>query len=344
MASDTQTTPNQRAPQIVIAGAGSIGCFVGGLLAASGRSVTLLGRSRVLDEIRAQGLTLTDYAGLDCHVPASALTLTEEPACLARADLILVSVKSGATPDMARLIAENAPSKASVVSLQNGVENGDLLAAALPDHDVRAGMVAFNVVPSAPGHFHRAVSGDIQIGNGPTRLSGVLSVPALRVIETPDIGAVQWGKLLLNLNNALNALSGLTLHMQLQDRAWRRLMADQMSEALSVLRASGIAVRSTTPLPAALVPYMLRIPTPIFRRLAAPMLTIDPSARASMSYDLMQNRPTEVGALQGKVIALGQQAGVATPLNARIAHLIGEAERQQAGSPNLTVEDIRSAS
>ncbi|MFC3118265.1 2-dehydropantoate 2-reductase N-terminal domain-containing protein [Jhaorihella thermophila] len=67
---------------------------------------------------------------------------------------------------MARLIADHAPPVAVVVSLQNGVENADLLRAALPGRDVRAGMVPFNVVPAGPGRWHRASSGDIVIGAG----------------------------------------------------------------------------------------------------------------------------------------------------------------------------------
>ena len=52
------------AQPIVIAGAGSIGCFVGGLLAASGRDVRLLARPHVIDEIRVHGLNLTGFDGM----------------------------------------------------------------------------------------------------------------------------------------------------------------------------------------------------------------------------------------------------------------------------------------
>lgn len=55
-----------------------------------------------------------------------------------------------------------------------------------------------------------------------------------------NIEAVQWGKLLINLGNAINALSDLPLLTQLQDRAWRQLMADQMAEALRILSTAGI--------------------------------------------------------------------------------------------------------
>lgn len=328
-------------PHIVIAGAGAIGCFTGALLAAAGRRVTLLARPRIIADLRDHGLTATDFAGLERHVPADDLGLSEDPDCLAAAEIVLVTVKSGATQAMATLIARHAPPGAAVVSLQNGIDNIETLTGALPGRDLRAGMVPFNVVPTAPGRYHRATSGDVLIGTGQSDLQPILSVPDLRVSQTGNITAVQWGKLVLNLNNALNALSGLTLQAQLRDRAWRRLMADQMAEALAVLRAAGIAVTSTTPAPSGLIPHILRLPTPLFSRIAAQMLTIDPTARASMSYDLMAHRPTEVGALQGAIIRLGQQTGTPTPLCLRVADLIRAAQTRQAGVPGLKPADIR---
>lgn len=322
--------------KLVIAGAGSIGCYCGGLLAQAGHEVTLLGRARVLDPIRQHGLTVTDYSGLRCIIPAKSLTLTEDPTCLARADLVLVTVKSGATAQMAGLIATHAPPSAPIVSWQNGMENARTLRAALPGRDVRAGMVPFNVVPTDAATWHRATSGDIVIQSGSGELARHLSTPDLPVSESDRIEAVQWGKLVINLNNALNALSGLTLREQLLNRDWRRLMADQMAEALAVLVQAGHPVVSTTPLPAWMTPHILRLPTPLFSRIAARMLTIDPAARTSMAYDLDAGRPTEIDTLQGEIIRLGREVGTATPICARVAALIG-----QGLGPPLTPSQIR---
>ncbi len=310
--------------KITIAGAGSIGCFCGAHLAATGHGVTLLGRARVLDPIRAHGLTITDFAGLNRTIPADHLTLTEDPACLRDADLIIVTVKTGATAEMAALIAQFAPKAAPVLSWQNGMDSARILRAALPRRDVRAGMVPFNVVPKDTATYHRATSGEIIIQSGPGALATHLHTPDLPVTESDRIEAVQWGKLVLNLNNALNALSGLTLQAQLRDRNWRNLMADQMAEALRVLKTANIAVASTTPLPAWMTPHILRLPTPLFTRIAAKMLTIDPSARTSMAYDLMAGRATEIDSLQGEVIRLGRTHAVPTPINQRIADLIND--------------------
>jgi 2-dehydropantoate 2-reductase len=322
--------------KIVIAGAGSIGCYCGALLANSGHDVALLGRPRILDPIRDMGLTVTDFSGMNRHVAAQNLTLTEDASCLAAAEAVIVTVKTGATADMAARIAQFTQTSAPVLSWQNGMENAGTLREALPDRDVRAGMVPFNVVPTEPACFHRATSGEIVIQSGLGALGQRLSSTDLPVIESDDIDALQWGKLLINLNNALNALSGLTLKEQLLDRNWRRLMADQMTEALAVLKAAGHPVASTTPLPAWMTPHILRLPTPVFTRIAARMLTIDPSARTSMAYDLMADRPTEIDSLQGEIIRLGVQFGVATPICTKVRALI-----EQAPKTALSPDQIR---
>ncbi|WP_412555666.1 2-dehydropantoate 2-reductase [Shimia sp. MIT1388] len=331
------------APRTVVAGAGSIGCFVGGMLARSGHDVTLLLRAGTAEEITQNGLTLTDFGGLDAALAPDRFAMSTDPACLAAADIVLVTVKSGATEEMAAQIAAHAPEEAVVVSLQNGVENAARLREMLPGWDVRAGMVPFNVVWVGGGRFHRGTSGDIIIESGQGHIGRQLSVPDLHVHEHGDIAAVQWGKLLINLNNALNALSGLPLQAQIGDRGWRRLMAAQMTEALAVLRAADVAFQNpVAKVPMELVPRILRLPTWVFRLVAKTMLSIDPNARSSMWEDLEKGRGTEIDELQGKIVRLARRANVAAPINAGIAEMIREVEMLGAGAPNLTARDVQS--
>tara|TARA_B110000879_G_C11160916_1_gene509029 strand:- start:1961 stop:2710 length:750 start_codon:yes stop_codon:yes gene_type:complete len=249
-------------------------------------------------------------------------------------------VKSSATAEMGQLIAEHAKPDALIISLQNGVGNTATLRAALPDHDVRAGMVPFNVVEVGIAAYHRATSGDIEVGGG---VLPDLNTEHLTWKSVDNIEAVQWGKLLINVGNALNALSGITLYEQLQDRAWRRLIADQMAEALGILKANNITPAKTTAAPPALIPYVLRLPTPLFKRVAAKMLTIDPTARSSMWDDLMKRRVTEIDALQGVIIELALRSGRPSPLNSKASDLIKHAEAASNGPPGLTVQDIVNA-
>ena len=343
--------------RIAIAGAGSIGCFVGAALAAAGKPVTLLGRARILDEIRAHGARATDYTGFEAHAPASAFRLAQTPDALADADVICVAVKSGASAEMGAAIGAHAKPDALIVSLQNGVSNAARLREAAGEasgevsegvsggRQVIAGMAPYNIVQLGDGRFHRTTSGTIMIGDGAPGLADALSVPGLTVRESDDIEAVLWGKLVVNLNNALNALAGIPLRDELMNAGWRRLMADQIDEALRVLTAAGITVRPALPIAVDRFAKILRLPNPLFGWVAARSLKIDPQARSSMQDDFDAGRATEIDDLQGEIIRLGAATGQATPIASRVHALVKAAEvaahSNGSGSPRLNPADVR---
>jgi len=332
-------------PSVAVAGAGSIGCYVGGCLARGGRAVTLLARPALAEAIASHGLRISDLDGADETLPGDALRTTSDPAtAFAAADVVLVTVKSGATATMAATIADHAPAHAVVVSLQNGIGNAEAIVGADPRHRVIAGMVPFNVVQTrevgAPPRFHRATSGGIRIAPGVAGLAAALDVPGARVAEHPDIAGVLWAKLLLNLNNALNALAGVPLAEEVADRGWRRLLAAQIDEALAVVRQAGIGLSPVETVPPRALPFLLRLPDALFRRVAKRMVSIDPAARSSMWEDLERRRPTEIDYLQGVVLERAAALGVATPAIAAVTALIKEAERAGAGSPRLSANEV----
>jgi 2-dehydropantoate 2-reductase len=328
---------------IGIAGAGSIGCFVGGMLAAGGRRVALLARPRVIAEIEAHGLRATSFEGFDQTITCDRFALSENPSVFEDAGIVLVTVKSADTAVMADIIARHAPSDVVIVSLQNGVGNTAVLRHRLPGRRVLGGMVPFNVIALGEGRFHRATSGDLVIEQDEARTAENLSVMGLTIRPTDNIDGVQWGKLVLNLNNALNALSDLPLRRQLAQRSWRQLFADQMAEGLAVIRAEGIKPVSPTPVPVGLMPPLLRLPSIIFEPMLGRTMKIDPEARSSMWEDLKHGRRTEIGYLQGVITEIADRRGLAAPLSRRIVELIRQAERDAKGSPGLTPEQIRAA-
>jgi 2-dehydropantoate 2-reductase len=326
---------------IVIAGAGSIGCFVGGMVAATGRRVAMLARPRVIDEIENNGLRLTSFDGFERHVAAERLTLSDDPRIFSDAAAVLIAVKSMDTAAIADLIATHAPADAVVISLQNGIGNVPVLRQRLPGRRVLAAMVPFNVIALGEGRFHRATSGDIAIEQDDAGTADRFSVPGLKMNASPDIAGVQWGKLLVNLTNALNALSGLPLRQQLAQRAWRILSADQMAEGLAAVRAEGIRPVSPTPVPLGWTPPMLRLPDPLFAMVLKSTMKIDHEARSSMWEDLQRSRRTEIDYLQGVITEIADRRGLQVPLSRRIVALIKRAEAEGKGSPKLTPEQIR---
>jgi 2-dehydropantoate 2-reductase len=328
---------------IGIAGAGSIGCFVGGMLAAGGRRVALLARPRVIAEIEAGGLRPTSFEGFDRIIPRDRFALSENPSVFEDAGIVLVTVKSADTAAMADIIARHAPSDVIIVSLQNGVGNAALLRDRLPGRRVLGGMVPFNVISLGNGRFHRATSGDIVMAQDAALPAERLSVTGLTIRATDNIEGVQWGKLVLNLNNALNALADLPLRRQLAQRPWRQLFADQMAEGLAAIRAEGIKPVSPTPIPVGWMPPLLRLPNVIFEPMLGRTMKIDPEARSSMWEDLKHGRRTEIDYLQGVITEIAERRGLEAPLSRRIVELIRQAERDAKGSPGLAPEQIRAA-
>jgi 2-dehydropantoate 2-reductase len=318
---------------IAIFGAGAIGCWIGGRLAAGGARVVLIGRARVLDEL-AGGLRTTDLDGgeqialVGAGDPAHPVRIATEPEAARGADLVLVTVKSAQTAEAGAALARVLPDGAVVVSLQNGVRNADRLREALPARRVLAAMVPFNVIRRSPGTYHRATAGALRIDDAPAAapLLAACRAAQLPIEPRPDMPAVQWAKLIMNLNNAINALSGVPLATELAQRPFRRCLAAAQREALGLLARAGQPVARLTPIPPRWMPGLLEAPDRLFRILARRVVAIDPAARSSMWDDLEARRPTEIDYLQGEVVELARRLGGAAPIAAALVGLVRAAE------------------
>ncbi|MES2919018.1 MAG: 2-dehydropantoate 2-reductase [Pseudomonadota bacterium] len=316
-------------PSIAVFGAGSIGCYLGGRLAAAGSRVVLIGRSYQAAHLTSLGLTLSDHEGYRGHLPPAQVAFSTDPGAAAAADLVLITVKAGGTDAAARALEFFLKKTAVVVSFQNGLHNLPLLAQRLREQTVLAGTVPFNVMQPAPGHFHQGSAGDLTVERSPllTPFLPEFEAAGLPLELVDDIQPVQWARLLLNLNSAINGLSGLPLRRQLEQRPYRLVLAAAQREALALLRQRGQRLARLTPLPAAWLPAMLELPDPLFRLLASRLLAIDPQARSALQEDLDAGRKTEVDWLQGEVLRLAREQHRPAPVNARLLALVHEAEQ-----------------
>jgi 2-dehydropantoate 2-reductase len=321
--------------KIAVLGAGAIGCWIGGRLAADGHDVTLIGRPRVMGEL-ANGLELSELGGRTWHVTP---TLATEASAANDADVVLVTTKSAATGDAAKQLE----TRAVVISFQNGVRNPDTLRAVLPNNRVLAGMVAYNIARTGPGHYHRGTTGELMVeaSDDATAFIDACNHAELACEARTDIVAVQWGKLVMNLNNAINALSGVPLADQLGVRAFRRCLAAAQREALDVLSAAKLPVARVLALPARWVARILPMPDFMFRAIATRVAGVDPNARSSMADDLTSNRPTEVDYLQGEIVAVAERIGRHAPVNAKLAELVHAAEA--GGKRDFTGAELAAA-
>lgn len=333
---------NNKITKIVILGAGSVGCYIGGCLIAAGANVSLVGRARLQQDIAQHGLRLTDWEHRNSTVSASDIHFTTDNDVLAAADFILLCVKSLDTESAAALIKQYASPNAVVVSFQNGVGNGELLQASL-HQTVLKGMVPFNIFYQGEGHFHCGTQGSLAIENKDDVCQALftqLHNATLPVDVYDDLTSVQYGKLIINLNNAVNALSGIPLQQQLGNRDYRKVVAAVQKEALAVLKAQGITPARLGKVIPSLMPYILSLPNGLFKLVAASTLKIDPQARSSMYEDLELNRPTEIDFLNGEVVRKGEILNIHTPVNSHIVSLVKRAEKNGEGSPHLSASEL----
>jgi 2-dehydropantoate 2-reductase len=324
---------------IAILGAGSVGCFIGGAWAAAGLPVSFIGRAKIAHDIRDHGLTLTDYSGWRAQL--SDVDYACVPAALADAQIILVCVKSGATREAVRDIAEHGQDGALVIGFQNGVSNHDVLEAELGERfRIVRGMVGFNIAYLGHGHFHKGVAGHLWTEDRPqsrTLARRVDGGPAALRLSSDMLG-LAWGKLLINLNNAVSALSGRTLVEELKQRDYRRVVAASQREGLRLLRSAGIKPAKVGPVASRLLPVVMEAPDWLFNNLFLKAWHIDAKARSSMADDLAAGRKTEVDYLNGELVRLAERLGMAAPYNSAIVGLMRLAE---AGAEPWEPEALR---
>ncbi|MEP1446002.1 MAG: 2-dehydropantoate 2-reductase [Paraglaciecola sp.] len=325
-------------PKIVILGAGSIGCYLGGRFINSGANVTLIGREKIQADVKQHGLKLTDLDGIDACIVASDIDYVTDLDSLSDADYVFVAVKSGDTVVTAKQIKALLKDSAVVISFQNGIRNFDELSDILNQNRVIRGMVPFNVINKGSGHFHRGTEGELAIEAKPGEFSDLLAVAEksnLAINTYENLLPIQWGKLIMNLNNAINALSGLPLVEQLGNRDYRKVLAKSIKETLKVLSLNNIAVQSANNIPPKLLPVLLNLPNWLYKKIAAASLKIDPLARSSMYEDFVRNRKTEIDFLNGEILHLANKKSIKAPVNNAIVELVKKAEKLNQGSPEI---------
>lgn len=314
--------------KICIYGAGSIGCYLGGRLAAAGYNIDFIVRPKIQQQLQTYGLTVSDYQGLKQTIAANRLQITDDPQIAAQADIILVCVKSASTEQVADELKDILKKKTIIISFQNGLSNVGILKQILTDHILLEGMVPFNVAALGNGIFHQGTDGALYVKkhDGFIELANAFQKANLEIKLEQDMQAVQWAKLLLNLNNSINALSQLPLKQQLSIREYRQCLAIAQLEALNLLKIAKIKPAQLTPIPAQFIPTILKLPNTVFKIVSQKMLAIDPLARSSMADDLSSARKTEIDWINGEVVNLAKQLKLTAPINEKLIQLVKQAE------------------
>lgn len=320
--------------KVLIMGAGALGCFVGGHLAAGGQRVTLVGRPPLMQKIAREGLTLRRPGRPDQAVFPE--TATGVAGLAADYDFILLTVKAPATAGAIEQLATLSPQrgKTYLVSLQNGLGNEEQLAAAFGRERVVAGTVTVPIHQPAPGvvEVSKAKGG---VGLAPLHpaqpvagLAEAFNRAGLAAAVYDDYLAMKWSKLLLNIvNNASCAILNETPARIIAQPALFDLEIKALQEAVAVMKAKGI---NAVKLPGYPVDWLVRLvaarwlPLPLLRAILRPFMLSGRGAKMPSLYlDLAAGRPaSEIGVLNGAIARAGPQAGVPTPVNQALTAIL----------------------
>src|SRR3989442_4434870 len=297
--------------KIAVMGAGAVGCYYGGMLARAGHDVTLIARAQHVEAVRKNGLRLESKA-FDATIPVRA---SEEASGVREAKLVLFSVKSPDTERAGAALAPHLGHDAVILSLQNGVDNAERLAATL-GREVVPAVVYVAVEMAGPGHVRHHGRRELLIGRSAAseRIAAAFVAAGVPVEVSDHVIGALWAKLVVNCAyNALSAITQLPYGRMVQGDGVPAVMRDVVDECLAVARAVGVEV-----------PRDLLQAVP---RIAETM----PGQLSSTGPELARGKPTEIDHLNGFVGRKGEGLGVPTPANRVLLALVKLLEER--GSP-----------
>jgi 2-dehydropantoate 2-reductase len=316
--------------RIAVIGAGAIGCTLGALLKRAGQDVTLIGRPEQVAAIRKCGLQLDGALGkFIVQVPVAG-QLDFRPV------LALLAVK---IQDVLPAVQTNLPLLTDVplVTLQNGVGSDDLVAGLLPPHQIVSAVASIIATYLTPGSITIVSPGSLLIGHPFAATEQLLPMVAELLNQaipteiSSNIRGAQWFKLLINVNNALPAITNFTMQEVYKDPYLSQLAIRLIREGLAVVQRAGIKLESLPDVSVALFRMLGRLPVRLAARLASMKIRRAASTLpwlGSTLQSLRRHRSTEIDYLNGEIVHLGAETGVPTPLNAIVVEMVHRVEKQ----------------
>lgn len=337
--------------KVGILGSGAIGGFIGGLLKADSSSnvqVLFFSQSRFINSCSQHEMTISSsILRKDFKINKENLSITQDLKELITCDVILICLKSQLTEtigtDLAKVLQANPLQKSLLlISFQNGIRNPSILRAVLketsPFIEILAGMVAFNVVWDIEANvFQQTTSGGLFIEKSKTNIekeiSTALKKTGLSVVVSDNLPNILYGKLLVNLMNPINALSGLTMGETLSNREYRLIWSACMDEGLFIYRSAGINPAGVLRLPVSMkvVSFILKQPNFIYNIIQKSQ-KITGKGYFSMAQDIRNGQKTEIDFINGEIVTLARSLGLSAPLNQKIVELIKQVELLPVGT------------
>ena len=279
-----------------------MGSLYGALLSKSGVKVTLYDTWREhVDAITRNGLRVDGISGdLTLRIMA-----TSEIGEIAPCDVALVFCDTNGTAHAAEVARQVLAPSGYALTLQNGIGNVEILSSAIGTNRVLAGLSYHSAALAGPGHITHTHAGPTYLGeitgDITKRLSGLTRIfenANFKSISVENIAAHIWEKWVHNCAiNAISAISGLRVGEISSTPAADELQSHVIEEALAVVKAQGIVLPE-------------KDPTAVIKAFCKVKYN-----KPSMLQHMEEGRQTEIDALNGAVVRVGQQLGIDTPYN-----------------------------
>ena len=305
-------------PRIAVVGAGAVGGYFGGMFARAGVPTVFIGRKHFADAVNSKGLVLDGSHGQE-RIRAEATT---DMSAVRDCSLILFCVKANDTSATARQMAPFVRPDATVVCLQNGVDNAGQVRAVANVVAVPAVVYVAVSVPEA-GRVKHLARGDLILGPPAeltTHLADLFVRADIPCRVSDNIEGELWLKLLRNCAlNAISALGHVRYGQIVQSDDAKKLMEQIVDEVLAVARAARVVLPGVIDRESGMAAAM---------ELAAQMA----DAFSSTAQDLNRGQPTEIDALNGYISRRGADLGIPVPVNHALFTLVKLAEVEPAKS------------
>ena len=289
--------------RVLVLGAGAVGGYFGARLAEGGHDVTLVARGENLDALRRDGLSVR-LADRTMHL--SPVHAVREPADAPRPALVLVCVKSHDTPAAAAALRPVVSADTIVLSLQNGIENEEIIARELAIPPLMVACTRIGVALVAPATIEYSGRGTIVFGEVDGResprarqVAATLAAAGVPYELRSDILVPAWEKLAWNAGfNAVTTLTQATVAQVMAQPASRGLVVATMEEVDAVATALGVPVRRSRT-----------------EAVLADSVAGLPDFETSMLQDYRRGRRLEHDALNGAVVRAAARVGISVPVN-----------------------------
>ena len=289
--------------RIAVIGSGGVGGAFGAALAHSGADVTFVARGAHLEAMRMHGLRVTGPRG-DTHIhPCKA---TDNPAGIGVVDVVLFCVKLWDVESAGAAIKSLIGPATAVIPLQNGIDAADRLIPILGRDALMGGVAQISAAIEQPGvirqtgTFMKIVFGELDghMSERGKAFESACQRAGFDVVLTDAIQTALWEKfVLLAANSTIASLIRLPFGKLREDAEVLALFSASFAEAIAVGRAHGVT-----------------LPPDLQTRLEQAVLNFPPMMKPSMTVDLERGNRLELPWLGGKVVALGKQLGVPTPV------------------------------